>query len=74
MDVILHQKLEKLVAGQAAFSSHNLGFNLLISRLQKTYAAKSTPAELTNCVQEISAFLAKYSNIMAGEIEKLKKI
>jgi hypothetical protein len=74
VDLTLKQKLEKLIQGQAVFTSQNLGFNLLVSRLQKKYAANRTTSELSGCVQEIMAFLTKYNNIMSGEIEKIKKI
>jgi hypothetical protein len=74
MDLILNQKLEKLIKGQAVFKSHNLGFNLLISRLQKKYAENSSKEVLADCVQEINAFCSKYSSIMANEIETIKKL
>lgn len=74
MDLILSQKLEKLVRGQAAFTSHNIGFNLLVSRLQKRYAEDSSSASLKGCVQEIDAFCEKYKSIMAQETEMLKKL
>ena len=74
MEILLKQKLEKLVEGKASFTSKNLGFNLLISRLQNKYSGNRTTAILSECVQEMDAFLVKYNSIMSGEIETLKKI
>jgi hypothetical protein len=74
MDITLNKKLEKLIAGKAAFVSRNIGFSLLTSRLQKQYSSNKTSEELNKCVQEINSFLTKYSDIMAGEIEQMKKM
>jgi hypothetical protein len=72
--LINNQKLEKLIDGRAKFTSHNLGFNLLISRLQSTYAKKRTPDEMSNCVRELRAFMEKYNSIMAAEIDAINGI
>jgi hypothetical protein len=74
VDTALNQKLEKIVDGRAAFTSHNLGFNLLIARIQKTYAANRTPAEMSGCVRELNSFLEKYGSIMKDEIAAIKNI
>ena len=74
MDLLLQQKLEKMISGQASFSSHNLGFNLLVSRLKKNYAANSTVNEMKSCIQEVDIFLKKYNGIMVGELEAIKKL
>lgn len=74
MELIVQQKLEKMISGQASFSSHNLGFNLLVSRLQRNYAANKTPIEMKSCIQEADAFFSKYSSIMASELELIKKL
>ena len=74
MDTLLNHKIEKLIRGQAAYSSKNLGFNLLVSRMQKKYASNAASAELNCCLKEMNQFLEKYSNIMAEDIEAIKKI
>ena len=74
MELILQQKFEKLVAGHTSFSSHNLGFNLLVSRLQKKYASNQSPTEMKSCILEIDVFCTKYKSIMAAELETIKKL
>ena len=64
----------RLIKGQAKYQAMNLGFNLLISRMQKTYQNNQTPAELDNCLLQMNAFCIKYKTIMAKEMELLEKI
>ncbi|NLX91639.1 MAG: hypothetical protein GXZ07_08660 [Firmicutes bacterium] len=70
----LNVQLEKLIKGQAKYQSKNLGLNLIISRVQRKYAANQKPSELLSCLEEIKAFLKKYSAIMANDVEALKKL
>lgn len=70
----LDLKFEQLIKGELKYKSANLALNLLISRLQRKYAAKETPEELNSCLQEMKAFIEKYSTIMAQEIESIKKL
>ncbi len=70
----LNSKFEKLIKKQAKYESSVLGLNLLISRLQKKYAANQTPEELKNCLQEMESFLKKYNSIVKKDIEALKNL
>ncbi|HHW00407.1 MAG TPA: hypothetical protein GXX36_12740 [Clostridiaceae bacterium] len=70
----LDLKFEQLIKGELKYKSVNLALNLLISRLQRKYAANKTPAELTICLQEMKAFVEKYSSIMTKDIEEIKKL
>lgn len=74
MALDLDNIFEKLIKGQTKYESANLGFNLLISRLQRKYTSNQTPAELRNCVQEINAYFEKYASIMTKDVEALKKL
>lgn len=74
MAMDLDIKFEKLIKGQAKYESANLGFNLLISRLQRKYTANQTPTELNSCVQEMKAYFEKYASVMAKDAEALKNI
>jgi hypothetical protein len=74
LDTLLNQKLEKLIKGQAVYTSKNLGFNLLISRMQKKYAANAVNAEMNSCLKEVNQFLEKYRSILTEDIEAIKKI
>jgi hypothetical protein len=55
----LDSQFKKLIKKQAKYESENLGFNLLISRLQRKYTANQTPTELNSCLQEIKVFFEK---------------
>jgi len=70
----LNAKFEKLVKKEVKYESSNLGLNLLISRLQRKYAANQTQAELRNCLMELNAFFEKYASIMKNDIEALSKL
>jgi len=72
--VNLDSKFEQLIKGELKYKSANLALNLLISRLQRKYAANKTPAELRNCLDEMKAFIEKYSSIMTKDIEEIKKL
>jgi hypothetical protein len=48
---MLDLKLEKLIKKQDKYESANLGFNLLISRLQRKYSADPSPEVLNNCLK-----------------------
>ena len=65
---------EKLIKGQLKYQSANLGLNLLISRLQKKYAANQAPVELDSYLQEMKAFFQKYTSILVKDVEALKKM
>lgn len=70
----LDLKFEQLIKGQAQYKSANLGLNLLISRLQRRYTANQTPEEMKNCLKEMETFFAKYSLILAKDIEAIKEL
>lgn len=71
---VQNSKLEKLVKGQAKYQSANLGLNLLISRVQRKYAANKTSSVLESCVMEMKTFINKYSSIMTKDVEALNKL
>jgi len=69
----LNSNFEKLIKGQKEYKSSNLGFNLLISRLQRKYSSNSSQPELESCLMEMHAFMEKYKRIMEKDIDELKK-
>lgn len=71
MPAAVEAKLKAMVRGEVRFTSANLGFNLLISRLSKRYGSNPIPAELNSCMEEVNAFFSKYSMIMEREYEKI---
>lgn len=58
MDVIVREKLEKILHGELRYTSANLAFNMLISKMQKRLKADSVDME--TCMKEMEEFLAKY--------------
>lgn len=67
-------KFERLIKGQIQYTSSNLGFNLLISRLQRKYAQDSSQNSLNSCIQEMKAFFEKYKAISTKDLEEISKL
>ena len=59
MDPNVREKMEKILKGELRYTSANLAFNMLISKLQKR--VQSDPASLNACINEIELFLKKYT-------------
>ena len=62
---ITAEQAKKILLGNYVFTQ--LGFSLMITRLKRAYATNQDQAVLTNCVNEINAFLKKYESIMAND-------
>ena len=58
MDVVVHDKMKRILQGELKYTSANLAFNMLISKLQKRVTAE--PGSIDTCMTEMDAFLAKY--------------
>lgn len=74
MSAQFNSNLEKIVQGKLQYKSDLLGNNLLISRLQRKYAAESTPAVLQECVKEFIAFFEKFEKVSAKDIDAIQKL
>ncbi len=59
MDPNVREKMEKILRGELRYTSANLAFNMLISKMQKR--VQSDPASLNACINEIELFLKKYT-------------
>jgi hypothetical protein len=70
----LEPKFEKIIRNQVTYKSANLGCNLLISRMQKNYAANQTQDVLSSCVKEMKVFFEKYNAVMKNDIEALSQL
>lgn len=66
--------LEKIVQGKLQYKSDLLGNNLLISRLQRKYAAESTPQVLQECIREAIAFFEKFKQVSQKDIDAIQKL
>ena len=58
MDAIAQEKIKKILCGELRYTSTNLAFNMMISKMQKKIQAD--PANLEACMKEMEEFLAKY--------------
>ena len=58
MDAAVQEKVEKIFRGELKYTSSNLAFNMLITKLQKKL--KSDPESMEACRKEMDAFLSKY--------------
>ena len=58
MDANAQVKVEKILKGELNYSSSNLAFNMLISKMKKRVS--ENPDALEECMKELDGFLAKY--------------
>lgn len=58
MDVAVQEKLKKILRGELRYTSTNLAFNMMISKLQKKIQAD--PGNMDACMSEMEEFFAKY--------------
>ena len=58
LDAVVQEKVRKILVGELKYSSTNLAFNMLISKLQNKL--KSNTANIESCMKEIDEFLTKY--------------
>lgn len=58
MDAIVKGKIERIFLGELRYTSTNLAFNMLISKMQKKL--KENPGCMESCMKEMDEFLAKY--------------
>lgn len=58
MDANAQVKVEKILKGELNYSSSNLAFNMLITKMKKRVS--ENPDALEECMKELDGFLAKY--------------
>ena len=58
MDASVQGKIEKILKKELKYTSTNLAFNMMISKMQKKVA--SDPDAMGSCMKEMDEFLAKY--------------
>ena len=54
----IDEKLKKLLLGEIRYTSTNLAFNMMISKMQKRIQAN--PDSMDTCMEELESFSAKY--------------
>jgi hypothetical protein len=58
MDAAVQEKIKKVLKRELKYTSTNLAFNMLISKMQKRL--QSDPSSMEACMKEMEEFLAKY--------------
>lgn len=58
MEANAQAKVEKILKGELKYTSSNLAFNMMISKMQKKVQADA--ASLDSCMKEMEEFFAKY--------------
>jgi len=70
----LDEKFEKIVKRKVMYQSGSMGFNLLITRMQKRYSANPTEEVLKGAIKEMHDFYEKYRSILTKELEIFKRM
>ena len=58
MEAVVREKVERILRKELKYTSSNLAFNMLISKMQKRVQEK--PESMDACMKEMDAFLLKY--------------
>ena len=58
MTEIVREKLEGILHGRLRYTSSNLAFNMMISKMQKR--VQKDPQSMDACIEELEAFVAKF--------------
>ncbi len=58
MDAIVREKIQKILKGEIRYTSANLAFNMLISKMQKRIRVDA--GSMDACMKEMDAFLERY--------------
>ncbi|MBR5376038.1 MAG: hypothetical protein IK139_02050 [Lachnospiraceae bacterium] len=58
MDAAVQEKIGKILKGELRYTSTNLAFNMMITKMQKRLA--ENPDIMDSCIKEMDVFLAKY--------------
>ena len=69
MDAMIQEKLRKILRRELKYSSTNLAFNMLISKLQKKLQAD--PGCMDGCIKEMEDFLAKYTIVAKVDLANI---
>ena len=58
MDAMVQEKVRKILCGELRYTSTNLAFNMLITKMQKRL--QMHPESMDACMKEMEEFLGKY--------------
>ncbi|MCR5310322.1 MAG: hypothetical protein K6E32_02745 [Lachnospiraceae bacterium] len=65
----VQRNVERILVGNVKFVSTNLGFNMLISKLQRRVA--EDPSNLEGSVRDLDTYVTKYKSMLADEVHKI---
>ncbi|MBR5420095.1 MAG: hypothetical protein IK115_02985 [Lachnospiraceae bacterium] len=69
MEAGVREKVEKILKGELKYTSANLAFNMLISKMQKKVQAN--PDNMEACMKEMEEFLAKYTIVAKVDLANI---
>ena len=72
MDANAQAKVEKILKGELKYSSTNLAFNMLITKLKSR--VQQDPETLGECMKETEEFLAKYPIVAKVDLANISAL
>ena len=72
MDATVQKKIEKILKGEVKYTSTNLAFNMVISKMQKRLA--ENPDVMDSCLKEMDVFLAKYPIVAKVDLANISAL
>ncbi|MBR3524954.1 MAG: hypothetical protein IKO11_03820 [Lachnospiraceae bacterium] len=69
MEANIRGKLEKILRGELKYTSMNLAFNMLITKLKKKVQAD--PGSMDACMKEMEEFLSKYTIVAKVDLANI---
>ena len=69
MEGIARINVEKILKGELKYTSSNLAFNMMISKMQKKI--QQDPANIESCMKEMDEFLAKYTIVAKVDLANI---
>ena len=72
MDDNARTKVERILKGELKYTSSNLAFNMMISKLQKKVS--QDPENLDVCMKEMDEFFAKYPIVAKVDLANISAL
>lgn len=69
MEANVKEKVMKVLRGELKYTSANLAFNMLITKLQKK--VKADPGSMDDCMKELEEFLGKYKIVAKVDLANI---
>ena len=72
MDDNARAKVERILKGELKYTSSNLAFNMMISKMQKKVS--QNPDDLSRCMTEMDEFFAKYPIVAKVDLANISAL